>query len=154
MSFRNMAMAGSMVIALATPFVAIHEGYVPKTYLDPVSIPTVCYGHTATAKIGQTYTKKQCDKLLEGDLGHAVGVVYSSVRVPISHTTAAALSSFTFNVGETAFKRSTLLKKLNIGDYIGACNELPKWVYAKGKKLSGLVKRREAERQLCLKGLS
>ncbi len=67
--------------------------------------------------------------------------------------TRAALGSFTYNVGVGAFNSSTLLRKAKSGDLIGACNELTRWVYAGGRKLKGLVIRREAERELCLSGL-
>lgn len=65
----------------------------------------------------------------------------------------AAYLSFIYNVGVGAFADSTLRVKLFKGDRRGACNELSRWVYADGKKLAGLVKRREAERQVCLKDL-
>ncbi len=68
-------------------------------------------------------------------------------------TRKAALASFVYNVGETQFSRSTLLRKLNAGDVKGACAELSRWVYAGGKVYKGLVNRRMAERELCEQGL-
>ena len=142
--------AGAAAIAIAAPFVAYFEGYRPVAYLDPVAIPTICYGHTAGVQLGQTKTKAECDELLRADLGQALVHVNRLATVPMPDSRRAALASFVYNVGPTAFAGSTLLRKLNAGDAVGACNELPRWVMAKGKVLPGLVKRRQAERELCL----
>lgn len=136
--------------AAALSLVAYFEGERLAAYYDPVGIPTVCFGHTATAKIGQTKTREECRDLLAEDLYKSWAAVDRHAKVPLTDGQRAAFSSFVYNVGEGAFASSTLLRKLNAGDYVGACNELPRWVYAKGIKLPGLVKRREAERQLCL----
>lgn len=137
-------------IAAAVPLVAAFEGLRQKAYLDPVSIPTVCFGTTAGVKLGQVYSVEQCENLLARDLIEANAGIDSCVHVPLQEHQRAALVSFTYNVGRRNFCGSTLARKLNNGDYTGACNELPKWVYAKGVKLPGLVKRREQERKLCL----
>tara|TARA_R110000765_G_scaffold244631_2_gene346850 strand:+ start:1718 stop:2179 length:462 start_codon:yes stop_codon:yes gene_type:complete len=139
-------------LAAAMSLVAYFEGYRATAYLDPVGIPTICYGHTATAKMGQTKTQEECDELLRGDLGSAVNAVNAELP-DAPEMTKAAFASFAYNVGNGAFRRSTLLRKAKAGDLVGACNELPRWVYAKGKKLAGLVNRREAERELCLEGI-
>ncbi|ALD90784.1 Lysozyme [Cupriavidus gilardii CR3] len=101
-------------------------------------------------RLGQVYTREQCDDLLAKDLLEANAGVNSCVRVPLSEGQRIALVSFAYNVGRGQFCRSTLVRKLNAGDYVGACNELPRWIYAKGVKLPGLVNRREQERALCL----
>ena len=72
-------------------------------------------------------------------------------KVPLNQNQYDALVSFTYNVGVGAYCGSTLVRKLNQGDYTGACNELRRWVYAGGKRVQGLANRREAERSLCLK---
>lgn len=140
-------------LALAAPVVMHFEGKENEAYLDAVSIPTICYGHTSTAKIGQTLTDEQCAELLEDDLAIALKSVDTYVNVPISVETRAALTSFVFNVGSGNFRSSTLLRKLNAGDYPGACAELDRWVYAGGRKLNGLVERRKIERQICELGI-
>ncbi len=150
---RLVAAAGAGAVALAVPLVAWYEGYRPSAYLDPVGIPTICYGHTATASLGQTKSRDECDQLLAGDLGDAFAALDRHVEVPLPETTRAALASWAYNVGEGAFARSTLLRLLNAGDVRGACEQLPRWVYAKGRKLPGLVKRRQSERELCLMGV-
>ena len=140
-------------LALAGALATTHEGLENKTYLDPVGIPTNCYGHTATAKIGQVKTTAECKKLLNEDLLIAIADVESRVKVELTIERRAALVDFVYNVGGTKFGSSTLLKKLNAGDPRGACAELSRWVYAGGVKLRGLVTRRAEERELCEVGL-
>ena len=140
-------------ISIATAVVSYYEGYKPTAYRDPVGIPTICYGHTATARMGQTLSQAECTALLQQDLGHAFAVVDRRAQVELPEPTRAALASFVYNVGEGNFARSTLLRKLNQGDLRGACHELSRWVYAGGRKLNGLVSRRATERELCLAGL-
>lgn len=137
-------------IAAAVPLVAAFEGLRQTAYLDPVGIPTACFGATKGVRLGQVYTREQCDNLLAQDLLIANADVNSCVRVPLTEGQRVALVSFTYNVGRGNLCGSTLVRKLNAGDYVGACNELPRWVYAKGVKLPGLVNRREQERALCL----
>ncbi|ALD93454.1 lysozyme [Cupriavidus gilardii CR3] len=137
-------------IAAAVPLVAAFEGLRQTAYLDPVGIPTACFGATKGVRLGQVYTREQCDDLLAKDLLEANAGVNSCVRVPLSEGQRTALVSFAYNVGRGKFCGSTLVRKLNAGDYVGACNELPRWVYAKGVKLPGLVNRRAQERALCL----
>jgi len=139
--------------AIAMALVMAFEGYRIHAYRDPVGIPTICYGHTASVKMGQVKTKEECEALLEGDLGIAMQAVDTYVTVPLPETRRAALASFTYNVGAGAFKRSTLLKLLNDGHTAKACAELDKWVHAGGVKLKGLVQRRKIEREICEVGL-
>ncbi len=83
----------------------------------------------------------------------ALGVVDRSVPQTLPDGVRVALASFVYNVGPGAYGGSTLLRKLRAGDLIGACNQLSRWVYAGGKRLRGLERRREAERKICLSGL-
>ena len=155
MSLKQRFIIGSAAGALgiATAVVSYYEGYRPSAYLDPVGIPTICYGHTATATLGQTLTREECDSLLANDLGDAFKALDRRATLELAPQTRAALASFVYNVGETQFARSTLLRKLNAGDVRGACHELSRWVYAGGRKLTGLVRRRATELELCLAGL-
>ncbi|WP_136067086.1 lysozyme [Modicisalibacter radicis] len=145
------AVTGSL--SIATAVVSYYEGYRPTAYQDPVGIPTICYGHTEGVQLGQTLDRDECRALLAEDLGDAFDAVDRRVEVDLPPRRRAALASFVYNVGETQFARSTLLRKLNDGDVRGACRELSRWVYANGRKLAGLVKRRATERELCLIGL-
>lgn len=150
---RILALAASAVLAIAVPLGVFFEGTVLVAEPDPIGIPTACHGHTLGIKNGMIFTPEQCKELLKEDLLHALSVVDSSVKGQLSIETRAALALFILNVGEGNFRKSTLLKKLNSGDIAGACNQLPRWVYAGGKKFRGLEIRREKERQLCLSGL-
>lgn len=145
----NKQKAGWLAIAVAA--VASFEGLRQTAYNDPVGIPTICFGETKGVKIGDKATIEQCKGMLAESLSIADKSVMSCVKVPMGDYRHAALVSFTYNVGGAAFCNSTLVKKLNVGDAVGACNELPKWTYAKGIQLPGLVKRRNEERELCLK---
>lgn len=147
-SAKTVGLTGSLAVAAAT--ICCYEGRSLFAYLDPVGIPTICEGIIEGVKLGDVRTPEQCDAALATEVRRKAAAVDKYVHVPLSPNTHAALVSFVYNVGETNFRNSTLLRKLNAGDRVGACNELPKWVYAKGKKLGGLVKRREAERTLCL----
>ena len=145
----GLATAGTaMAVALGT--VSYFEGKENSAYRDPVGVVTICYGHTGTARVGQTLSDEECAKLLAGDLGDAFDAVDEHVDVEMPPTRRAALASFVFNVGEGAFARSTLLRRLNAGKTRQACDELLRWVFAGGKRLRGLVTRRQAERELCL----
>ena len=150
MGLKSRAAAGALVLALG--LVTAWEGYEGKVYLDPVGIPTVCYGHVvpSNVKVGTHFSTEACHEILYADLKVASEAVDRYVRVEIPDYTKAALISFVFNVGIGNFKKSRLLKLINQGDIVAACHELPKWVYAKGKKLKGLVNRRQAEMRLCL----
>ena len=147
------AKIGATAVALVIPVVTYYEGKVNRTYVDPVGVLTSCYGHTGPElKSGQTFTDEQCLAQLEADLTkHAIAL--DCVRKPLTDGQKAAFLSFAFNVGTGAFCSSTLVRKANTGDMPGACAELSKWVYAGGKQLPGLVKRRAAERAMCERDL-
>ncbi|WP_230384451.1 lysozyme [Pseudomonas putida] len=140
-------------LSIATAVVSTFEGLRTAAYLDPIGIPTICYGHTATARLGERRTPEQCKEQLSKDLLIAIEDVERRVKVPMTVERRAALVSFVYNVGGTNFGSSTLLKKLNAGDPAGACAEMSRWVYAGGVKLNGLVTRRAEERALCEIGL-
>lgn len=129
------------------------EGLRLEAYLDPVGVWTIGYGHTSMAgppevKKGMKLTSKEAEDLLLRDLKKYEDAVDRLVKVDLNDNQHAALSSFTYNLGEGNLKKSTLLKKLNDGDYSGASAEFPKWNKAGGKILKGLTRRREAERAL------
>ena len=124
------------------------EGLRLSAYLCPAGIPTIGYGHTKGVKLGDTCTREQAEKWLENDFFTAKQEVKAVVKVPLKENQLDALASFVFNLGVRKLIQSTLLKKLNAGDYSGAAAEFDKWVFAGGVKLNGLVKRRAKERQL------
>lgn len=148
------AVAGGGAIAIATVFLGGKdgvEGRVYEPYKDVAGVWTVCDGHTGTDIIkGKKYTDQECDRLLMQDLQPVKKAVDGLVKVQLNEYQRAALYSFTYNVGTSAFSKSTLLKRLNSGDQAGACEEMRRWVYAGGMKWKGLQNRRDMERSLCL----
>ena len=111
---------------------------------------TIGYGHYGPdVKPGDKITKEQAEELLRKDVARFENCVNKHVKVPISQNMFDALVSFCYNVGTGAFAGSTLLKKLNKGDYKGAQAEFAKWTKGSdGKQLAGLVKRRGEEAAL------
>ena len=124
------------------------EGLRLKAYSDSAGVPTIGYGSTRGVRMGDEITEAQAIELLAADVDRHADGVRRAVNVSLNQNQFDALVSFTFNVGVGALQRSTLLRKLNAGDYTAAANELMRWVYAGGQELRGLVRRREAERQL------
>ena len=149
-----MITVGATTAAVLLYFTPQFEGMVLRGYKDPIGVVTACAGHTATAVLGRAYTKAECSQLLQQDLEeHAEGVLRCTPGLKGRIPQLAAAVSFTFNVGITKYCGSTMAKKFAAQDYKGACAELPKWVYAGGEALPGLVKRRAAEYALCVDGL-
>lgn len=147
------ALGLAAALALTGGTIAVHEGYVPGTYIDPVGIVTACFGHVnPTLQAGQKISDDECLSLLAKDLVKHNNQLISAVRVPLSDQEHAAYLSFHYNVGAGNFRSSTLLRYLNAGDRVEACNQLSRWVFARGVKLPGLVTRRADEREQCLQG--
>jgi len=125
-----------------------YEGLRLEAYLCPAGIPTIGWGHTFGVKLGQKISVAQAEVFLDHDYQEAEDQVKQVVKVPLTDNQLGALVSFVFNLGIGKLKSSTLLKKLNSGDYVGAASEFDKWVFSKGVKLKGLIARRVAERKL------
>lgn len=143
------AVGGAMGITLVLlPYL---EGERNHPYLDVAGIETVCVGHTGHIE-QRTYSPDECRAILNHDLQSAFGEIDRDVKVPLSPKTKAALASFTFNVGNRAFRNSTLLRRINAGEGAAACDELMRWTYAGGRKVAGLSRRRIVERDLCIEG--
>lgn len=138
-------------IMSGTLLTAENEGLVLGTYLDPVGIVTSCYGHTGPElKMGMIFTVDQCNAQLAKDLDKHEKQLDRVLKFPVPIYTKAAMIDFTYNVGIGNVASSTLLKKLNMGNIQGACEELTRWVYAKKRKLAGLVRRRAEAYQVCV----
>lgn len=147
--FVKLGLAASLTLAGAF-LVGPWEGMEKKAYQDVVGVWTVCYGETQGVKRGDTYTTEECNNQLAKSLPRYQEQMLRYVKVPLEPHQEAAFISFTYNVGVGSFAKSTLLRKLNQGNYQGACEELRKWVYAGGKKYQGLVNRREDEYKMCV----
>lgn len=149
----------SAVVLLIAPFTANFEGKKNKAYLDPVGIPTICYGYTPNVKLGDSYTDEECTTLLYKELAVAEkqvsGCIGNTAKSGTVYpaTFVAAMTDFTYNVGGGAFCKSTVAKKAIAGDLKGACTETKKWIYAKGQVFKGLKTRRETLYPLCTKDL-
>jgi lysozyme len=100
--------------------------------------------------MGDKATEAQCKSYLYSALEDANKAVEACTAKPMPDYRHAAMVSFAYNAGGSAYCRSTMVRMLNAGDISGACDELIKWVNAGGKRLPGLVKRRTEERIMCL----
>lgn len=148
------AVVGAAAAAILFQTVPVHEGEGRVGYLDPVGIPTKCYGDTTNVVVGQRYTDAECRESLETQLiAHAEPVLKCTPVLQGKTYQLAAAVSFAYNIGTGAYCKSTAAKKFNAGDFAGACAEFSRWTLAKGKTLPGLVKRRAEERALCETGL-
>lgn len=149
MATPNKKTLGALGLALALVSIPVYEGIRLTDYRDPVGIPTACMGHTATAQIGRQRTLLECYELMYQDVHEHYLHVKRLVKVPLQPHQLSALVHFSYNVGQGALARSTLLKRVNAGDFAGAEKEFGKWVYGtvNGKKvvLPGLVTRRQHE---------
>lgn len=129
------------------------EGTRTTAYLDSAGVPTLCTGHTAGVKIGDTALAAQCRVWLTEDLRKAQAPVDRCVAGPVTVNEYIALLSFTFNVGGQAMCNSTAVKLFNKGDHTAGCDALGLWnkITVKGKlvKSSGLVNRRDVEIAIC-----
>lgn len=147
---KRVAAATLVASSIALASIALHEGYREKAYRDPVGIPTIGYGETKGVKMGDvTNPKEALERLRTSADEHGRGMA-ACIKVPVSQNEYDAYLGFTYNVGVTAFCKSTLNKKLNSGDYEGACKELLKWDRAGGRVLPGLTKRRQEEYKQCM----
>lgn len=129
------------------------EGLRLKAYPDPATggAPwTIGYGHTKGVKSGDVITEEIANQFLYEDAMEAWQGILEVVTVKLEQWELDALTSFVFNLGIGNFKSSTLLRKLNAGDKLGAANEFLRWNKAAGKVMAGLTRRREAERKLFL----
>ena len=126
------------------------ENYQPVAYKDSGGVLTNGFGNTVNVVPNKKVSVPDALKQLGDNVSVAEKAVRDCIKQPMTQGQFDAFVQFTFNVGGYAFCKSTLVKKFNAGDSVGACNELSRWVYVQDKKIQGLASRREAERQLCL----
>lgn len=170
-TLRNTALALGVTMVTALNMVMLWEGKSNTAYLDIVKVPTICYGYTKGVEMGDIKTDEQCNELLLTEAKRIDALITKHVKVKLTYNERAALISWIYNVGDTAFIKSSLLRKINSGDTKAACKELDKWVCVSvapgtgvdtpgercysnnfSKKVSrGLVNRRSYEKNVCLK---
>ena len=131
------------------------EGCKLTAYQDSVGVWTIGYGWTQPVdgkpiRAGMTFKQETAERLLKTGLVSYESDVSRLVKVSLTQGQFDALVSFTYNLGSRSLSTSTLLRKLNAGDYAGASDEFLRWNKAGGKVLNGLTRRREAERALFL----
>lgn len=129
-------------------FIRAREGVKLAAYQDGGGVWTIGYGHTRGVKQGQVINHEQADEFLNNDLRQVESCISERVTVPLNQNQFDALVSFVFNVGRQAFSDSTLLKKLNEGNYRAAADQFTRWVYDNDQFVQGLYNRRVAERDL------
>jgi lysozyme len=121
------------------------EGCELESYKDAVGVWTIGYGHTKNVKEGMSISKEQADNMLLNELDEYCEYVENAVEVDLEQCQIDALVSWTYNLGPTNLKNSTMLKVLNNKDFEQVPNEIKRWNKAGGQVLQGLVRRREAE---------
>lgn len=131
------------------------EGKRLTAYDDGVGVWTIGFGTTVypngtKVKKGDTCTEAQAKQYMQNDLKRFERTVNDAVTVPLNQNQFDALVSLTYNIGSGAFTQSTLVKKLNAGDYKGAAGQFDVWVSAGGKRMQGLVNRRAREKAVFL----
>ncbi len=126
------------------------EGFRDAIYLDAVGLPTIGYGHLIRVDedFSQGITEQEAEILLAKDVRTAEYAVVRLIDVPLTDGQFDALVSFTFNLGSGALQRSTLRRKVNREEHAEVPRELLRWVWAGGKRLRGLMRRRTAEGKL------
>lgn len=160
---KNKLIAAFIAAGLSAPaaFVAYDltlpsEGLVLRPYSDPVGLKTVCAGHLIQKgeKVRASYTEEECIEIFASDWKKHLKQTDSAVKGQggtfASEWQRQALNDFTFNLGIGNVKSSTLLRLVNQGKHKEACEQLTRWAYAGGKKLKGLVIRREKTMPYCL----
>ena len=131
-----------------TSLIKDFEGFRTHAYQDAVGVWTIGYGHTKGVQPNDIISAAQGDKMLSEELAEYENYVNTLVIVPLHQHQFDALVSWTYNLGPTNLKSSTLLKVLNEGKYNEVPAQIRRWNKAGGKELEGLTRRREAEAQM------
>lgn len=138
---------------------ANEEGCRLKPYQCSADVWTAGLGHTQGVTKDTKLTEREAAEFFVKDIAAAEQVVNKHITKTPSQAEYDMMVSFVFNLGAGNFTRSTLLKKFNQGDHLGACNEYPRWVFVNGKdcrlkqsNCAGIPKRRSKEQHICLNG--
>ena len=133
--------------------IAGYEGYRASAYNDGAGVQTIGYGTTqydtgAPVRAGDKITPERALVQLGAAASRTERALAACIAVPLAQREWDALVSWAYNIGTGAACKSTLIRRLNAGDYNAPCVELPKWNRAGGRVLAGLVKRRAAEARM------
>lgn len=152
---------GAAVIALCVPFLTYWEGTDLVAKRDAIGTGhpiTYCHGQTdefGKVKAGDRFTPAQCDALLAKSLPKYLAPLQACIKVAIPDKAMGAALDAAYNAGDAAVCHSPMVAKFNAGDIKGGCEAFAGWyVRAAGNVVRGLVRRREAERKLCLEGVN
>jgi lysozyme len=147
----RIVVAALSLSAAAFGGMVLYEGYSPVAY-EPVKgdKQTIGFGSTEGVKPGDRITPPQAVARALQDVAKYEGAVKQCVHVPLHQYEYDAFISLSYNIGPGAFCGSTLVKKLNAGDYTAACAEILRWDRFKGKPLRGLTIRRQGEYRRCM----
>ena len=127
------------------------EGLRLSAYKCSANVASIGYGTTAGVKMGQTITREEAEQRLRADAQRFADHIAALVKVPLNQNQTDALIAFVYNIGPTAFAKSTMLKLINRGLIEDAANQFLRWNRAGGEVLAGLTRRRMAERDLFLR---
>lgn len=133
------------------------EGFSSVAYLCPAKIPTIGYGNTfwedgRKVRLGEQISKTKALELLESVVNkYFAQKIFPLIKVEVNQNQFDAMTSLAYNIGVGNFAKSTLLKKVNQGDFIGAGEEFLKWDKSNGQRLFGLTRRRQREKELFLR---
>jgi lysozyme len=146
-------LASLTLSAAALVGIALHEGYRDRAYIPvPGDVHTIGFGTTQGVKPGDTITPPKALQRALQDVQQFEGAIKRCVTVPLHQHEYDAYISLSYNIGQTAFCGSTLVRKLNAQDYEGACKQILRWDRFKGQPLPGLTKRRQDEFKQCMGG--
>ena len=135
-------------LELALRLIRVFEGCRLRAYRDAIGILTICWGYIRGVKEGDVRTQSECDQLLASEAGAVMlGVIKLCPELVPYPARLAAVTSFAYNLGLGALSASTLRRKIRRLDWVGAGAEFPKWRFAGGRELRGLVIRRALERK-------
>lgn len=153
---RNKALTGAAFASALGGLVAF-EGMELTAYKDIVGVPTICAGTTAGVKMGDKKTAAQCWEIAGEEYRKYESTVLRVIQKPMKAQHQKAFTYLAVNIGDAGFAGSTVARKFNAGDTVGACHAIRMWnkVTVNGRKVvsKGLDNRRKAEEALCLYGI-
>lgn len=151
MKYQRTGIAALVLSAAGLVHIVMGEGFREAAYIPvPGDVPTIGFGTTEGVKLGDKITPLKALERSLADISKFEGAIKQCVKVPLYQREFDAYTSLSYNIGSGAFCKSTVVKRLNAGDYKGACEAILMWNQFKGAPLPGLTKRRQQEYQMCI----